>query len=95
MGRISQEAFLGQLVPGAGEERDVCEKHPCPGSCGSSMRKERRWQCLWSVYYELGTKLRALLSYSLHNCQVRLGILFLFTEEEKEAQEKKTSCQYG
>lgn len=50
---------------------------------------------MWSVYYELGTKLRALLSYSLHNCQVRLGILFLFTEEEKEAQEKKTSCQYG
>lgn len=95
MGGISQEAFLVQLVPGAGEERDVCEKLPCLGSCSSSMWKERRWQCLWRVYYELGTRLRALPSYSFHNCQVSLGILFLFTEEEKEAQGKKMSCLYG
>lgn len=81
---------------GAGGERDMYEEYP-PGPALEAVvvpGEGKEAACLRSSYNELGTELRALRSCSFHSGLVRLRILFLFTEEENEAQERKTRCQY-
>lgn len=51
-------------------------------------------ECLLSIYYVLSPRLRALLSCNFPNSLVSVGMLFLFTEEEGEAQGRKTNDQY-